>query len=179
MFNTVQIHPLSEGRTPQNFPCEIRFWGYVTLQLSWRHANASEVLRVSSKEIMLTQFLTSLVHKTRTSVCYFHSSGANNKISKSSHLLSQLLFQSGCTVQNHNSTREQNSQGEGRPFHGLPKPAKLSEHTSFFKHHPHGHLLQDAGKLSRGQRGLTPLILQLSGFHDASPLTQGSSLRLG
>ena len=103
----------------------------------------------------------------------------NNKISKSSHLLSQLLFQSGCTVQNHNSTDEHNSQGEGRPFHWLPKPAKLSEHTSFFKHRPHGHLLQDAGKLRRGQRGLTPLILQLSGFHNGSPLTQGSSLRLG
>lgn len=144
-----------------------------------RHANASEVLRVSSKEITFTQFLTSLVHKTKTPVCYFHSNGANNKISKSSHLLSQLLFQSGCTVQNHNSTDEHNSQGEGRPFHWLPKPAKLSEHTSFFKHRPHGHLLQDAGKLRRGQRGLTPLILQLSGFHNGSPLTQGSSLRLG
>lgn len=34
------------------------------------------------------------------------------------------------------------------------------------------------GKLSRGQRCLAPH-LQLSGFHDGFPLTQGSSLRLG
>lgn len=138
-----------------------------------------EVLRASSKEIMFTEFLTSLVHQTRTPVGYFYSSNANHKISKSSHLLSQLLFQSVYTVQKHNSTDEQNSQAEGRPFHWFPKPAKLSEHTSFFKHHPHGHPLQDAGKLSRGQRCLAPLILQLSGFHDGFPLTQGSSLRLG
>ncbi|KAI4530411.1 hypothetical protein MG293_019300 [Ovis ammon polii] len=52
--------------------------------------------------------------------------------------------QSVYTVQKHNSTDEQNSQAEGRPFHWFPKPAKLSEHTSFFKHHPHGHPLQDA-----------------------------------